>query len=165
VAPAQAVGSSWRSSLALDPDNRGFTFVRTGGTLLPDACTLTLAGRTDALAYLPGRALDGNGDGIVGGDYGFTFRVAATAEPTLAIGEFAHGPRQLINLPAGSQNAGIPVHISNGAGVSSVEFSLKYNPALLTVQDVKLASSIAGSLVLKSIDGGAGLAQVRAASS
>jgi hypothetical protein len=151
-----------RGSLVLDADNQAFTFVKTGGVLVPDTYTLTVASRWDSVVDVYGRPIDGNGLGVTGDDYRLTFAVTARDTPILSIGEFARGPGQTVNLPATDQAAGIPIRILNGASVSEVAFTLRYNPTLLTVQDVSLRSQ-AGVLTLKSIDQSAGLVRVHVA--
>jgi len=56
-------------SLVLDDDLRGFTFVKTGGVLAPDTYTLTLRSAANGFVDTVGRLLDGNDDGVAGGDY------------------------------------------------------------------------------------------------
>jgi hypothetical protein len=108
-----------------------------------------------------GGLLDGNGDGLSGDDYRLIFVVVPTNTPILSIGEFARGPGQPVNLPATDKTAGIPVRIVNGTPVHDLAFTLRYNPTLLTVQDVSLANSVTGTLALKSIDQAAGAASIR----
>ena len=148
---------------------RGCTFVKTGGVLLPDTYTLTIPSKYDGFVDLFGRPLDGNGDGrsgddyVVGDDYHLIFAVAPSNTPVVSIDRFARGPGQPVNLPAADPTAGIPVRISNGAAVREVEFTLRYDPALLSVFDVSLAKSISGNLTLKSIDPLAGLIRIHVA--
>jgi hypothetical protein len=148
-------------SVLVDKDNQGFTFVKTGGVLVPDTYLLTIVSRWGSVIDRFNRPLDGDGDGMFGGDYHLTFVVAPTDLPILSIDEFARGPGQTVNLPAGDLGAGIPVRITNGSGVQEVAFTLRYNPALLDVKDVNLAGPITGVLGLKSIDALNGVVQVR----
>jgi hypothetical protein len=164
-ATSGAVGGS----LILDADNHGFVFLKTGGVLAPDTYTLTIASRYDSFVDLFGRPLDGNGDGrsgddyLFGDDYRLVFVVAPSDTPVLSIGEFARGPGQPVNLPASDPTAGIPVRISKGSSVRDVDFTLRYDPALLSVLDVGLADAISGTLTLKSVDQVAGLIYVHVA--
>lgn len=150
-----------RGSLILDEDSRGFTFVKTGGVLAPDTYTLNIVSRSDSVIDAFGRPIDGDRDGMFGDDYRFSFVVPPGNVPIISIGEFARGPGQIVNLPASNPGAGIPVRISNGAAVREVAFTLRYNPALLSVEDVTLSNSVSGILVPALIDPVAGLAQIR----
>ena len=151
-----------RGSIIVSEDNRAMTFVKSGGVLAPDTYTLTIASRSDSLVDVVNRPLDSNGDGHFGDDYVLVFAVQPSVTPVLSIDEFARGPGQQINLPAVDTTAGIPVRISNGAAVREVAFTLAYNPALLNITDVGLAS-ITGDLTLKSINQQAGLVKLRLA--
>jgi len=163
-----ATSGAVAGSLVLDADNQGFTFLKTGGVLAPDTYTLTIASRYDSFVDLFGRPLDGNGDGrsgddyLFGDDYRLVFVVGPSNSPVLSIGEFARGPGQAVNLPASDSTAGIPVRISNGSSVRDVDFTLGYDPTLLSVLDVGLANA-SGTLTLKSIDEVAGLIHVHVA--
>jgi hypothetical protein len=133
-------------SLAVDDDNQGFTFVKTGGVLNPGDYTIKLFSRADGLVDDHGRPLDGNPGDEVTGDYSFTFTVEPSSAPVLSIGDFARGPGQRVNLPANNNNAGIPVRILNGQGAGSVSFGIRYDPALLTIEDVVLDGALTGSV-------------------
>jgi hypothetical protein len=148
-----------RGSLVLDDDHMGATFVRSNGVLAAGSYTLTLASRTDGWRDAAGHALDGNADGTAGGDYVRTFTVAASASAILSVGEVLVGPGQALAV-AGNASTGLPVSISNAAGVTSVSFKLAYDPLLMQVSGIVLASSMpAGSTV--SVDlGVSGLASV-----
>ncbi len=152
-----------RGSLVVSQDRRAVTFVKTGGVLAPDTYTLTIASRYNSIVDAVGRPLDADGDGAFGHDYVLAFAVTPNTTPVLSIDEFARGPGQKINLPAVDLAAGLPVSISNGAVVHDVGFTLRYNPALLSVSDVNLAKLIHGDLTVKSIDQQAGLLKIHVA--
>jgi hypothetical protein len=148
-----------RGSLVIDDNDQGFTFLVTEGTLAPGTYTLTISAFGFADAF--GRPLDGDADGRVGDDYRVVFAVGPSAGPVLSVAEFARGPGQPVNLPAVEDGAGLPVYISQGAAVHDVAFTLKYNPALLSVQAVTLGETIGGNLKLESLDPVAGVVVVR----
>ena len=137
-----------RGSLIPNEGGHGFVFVKTGGVLPPDTYTLTIASRGNSLVDELNRALDGDSDGVAGGDYSFTFVVMPADAHIVSIGEFARAPGQPVNLPAGDLAAGIPIRVSSGEGLTSLAFVLRYDPTLLTVHDVTLASGIAGQISL-----------------
>jgi hypothetical protein len=137
-------------SLVVDADDKGFTFIRTGGALTADTYTVTLASRTNGFVDMLGRTLDGNDNDINGDDYNGSFVIAGSTAPRLSISDFSRGPGQVVNIPA--NGAGLPITISNGAGVSSISFQLHYNPSLLDVTDVTLASGLgAGATLTKDL--------------
>jgi len=150
-----------RGSIVADADNRGFTFVKTDGVLVPDSYTLTLRSSTSGLIDAYGRPLDGNGDGIFGDDFVLSFAVLPSNDAVVAIGEFARGPGQPARIPAGTPRAGIPVDLINGVGVADVEFTLRYTPTFLKVLGVRPANSVTGDVTLAAIDNEAGVARIR----
>ena len=140
-----------RGSLLLnDPTNpNAVTFVKTstfnlttvfnpGSGLLPAGhYTVTLRSASNAFTDTSLILLDGNNSGVPGTNFVGTFNIAS---PAVAVGvpAFARGPSQTINLPNNTGNNismtnGTPVNISNGAGVTSGNFTLQYNAALLTI--------------------------------
>ncbi len=144
-------------SLVVYPDQTGFTLVKTGGPLLPDAYTLTLRSALDGFADtetspLP---LDGNGDNVTGDDFVTSFTIEPLTARVISIPDFARGLGQSIDLPATA--VGLPVRISDADGVRTIAFHLAYNPDLLTLTGA--STSLAGASV--SLDTSTpGLAQV-----
>jgi hypothetical protein len=147
-------------SIVPDPDNRGFTFVKTAGVLAPDNYTLTIRSGSEGLRDELGRPLDANGDGIFGDDFVLGFAILPGSEPILSIGEFARGPGQSVRLPAGSPTGGIPIRITNGAGITDVEFTLRYSPADLSLLGVRRGAHGGGDITLAAIDSEAGVAHI-----
>ncbi|MBC8872194.1 MAG: tandem-95 repeat protein [Planctomycetes bacterium] len=123
-----------RGSLVLSDGERRITFVRSGEPLAPDTYTLTLRSATNGFRDAAGELLDGNGDGMPGDDYvaDFAIPLSPLSEVLISLPDFARGFGQAANVPA-STNTGIPVSLSTGQDVSSVDFDLQYNPALLTI--------------------------------
>jgi hypothetical protein len=127
------------------------TSVKTGGALANDTYTVTL--RSAANGFHEGaNLLDGNADGTVGDNYVTTFtRSAAANSITASIPDFARGPGQVVdvwNAAGQAAFAGIPVLLSTGLGVGSVEFTVHYDPALLVIDTVKLGPSVAADAAL-----------------
>ncbi|MDB5323183.1 MAG: hypothetical protein JWN40_4814, partial [Phycisphaerales bacterium] len=132
-----------RGSLVLDVATNTLSFVATGGVLAPDTYTLTLFSRADGVVKTgTGELLDGNADNIAGGNFVQSFTIAPTASRTLSLRDFARGPGQGINLPATGASAGMPISIDDAAGARSVEFTLSYDPALLTVNSFAPATGL-----------------------
>jgi VCBS repeat-containing protein len=132
-------------SVVIDADKQGLRFLRTGGALAAGNYTVTLASRANGFAEPNGALLDGNSDGVAGGDYVKNFSVTASGA-LLAIPDIARGPGQALNQPAAG--SGLPLSLSNAVGANRVDFTLDYNPALLTVTGVALGAGVpAGSTI------------------
>ncbi|MCA9050053.1 MAG: leucine-rich repeat domain-containing protein, partial [Planctomycetaceae bacterium] len=131
------VGSSVgavRGSIVVDADNRGFTFIKTGGPLEPDTYTVTMRSAANGFVNTLGQLFDGDGDGREGGDYVTTFEVAQrpSDEVVVSIPDFTRGPQQDVNLP-NNTTVGIPVTISSGVDVAGITFDFVFDPELLEV--------------------------------
>ena len=125
-----AVGGNVRGSLVFDEDAAGFTFIKTGGLLAADTYTVMLRSGSNAFkdpeptGAPPSDPLDGDNDDVLGGDYVGGFTVAASAVPVLSIPDFARGNLQSVDIPA--YGSGLPIRLSDGAGVESISFTLRY---------------------------------------
>jgi hypothetical protein len=140
-----------RGSLLVNAAGDEVTFVKTGGPLANDTYTVTL--RSAANGFHDGaNLLDGNGDGTSGDAYVSTFtRNIPSAAVTVSIPDFARGHGQVVdvwNFAARATYEGIPVLLSSGLGVSGVEFTIHYDPALLTIDTVKLGLGVAAGASL-----------------
>ena len=83
------------------------------------------------------------------GNYTATFNVGSSNNVILTTPSFARGPNQTLSVAddgtagsSGNLATGLPIHISNGSGVFSVDFTLTYNPALLAVGGASLTSAV-----------------------
>ncbi|MCC6473525.1 MAG: cadherin-like domain-containing protein, partial [Burkholderiales bacterium] len=133
-----AANKTVAGSIVVHGDHQGFTFVKTGdpktnGLLAAGAYTLTLDGRLDGLIDTFGRALDGDGNGVAGGNFATGFTQGALGA-VLTVGEIVRGPGQWLN-PA-TLATGLPVRVSNAAGVNRIDFTLEYDAGLLDVSGV-----------------------------
>jgi VCBS repeat-containing protein len=126
------------------------TFVATGGVLAPDTYTATLRSAPDGIIDAAlGQMLDGeftgqfpSGDGVPGGDFVFSFTVAALPSVVVGLPDFARGPTQPVNVPAiGSGLApltGLPIRVTETAGVTSMSMTITYDPTMLDVSEIRL---------------------------
>lgn len=120
-------------------------FIASGDRLEPDTYTITLRSATNGFEDTGGRLLDGNGDGTAGDDYVSQFVVTpAEGARTVGLPDFVRGPGQDVNLPANETN-GIPITISEGSDVRSIDLRISYDPALLTITG---ATAAAGGAVV-----------------
>ena len=148
-------------SLIWEPATNTIRFVKTGGTLAAGTYTITLVSAADAFVDANGEILDGefvsfltrSGDGTAGGDYVATATVAATGDRTLSVPDFARGPGQAVDTVYTDYSAnpvtdtlidGLPVRLSDGTGVTSVEFDLVFNPDLLDISTAGVDAIAAG---------------------
>lgn len=127
-------------SLIYDPQTKMVTFIKTGGVLAPDTYIVTLRSGTNGFQSAGGDWLDGDTNGVPGGDYVRTMPIAATGARVLSLPDFARGPGQPVDVPA--IDSGIPVTISDGTNVSAVYFLVEYEPAMLEVTGVSPGSSL-----------------------
>ncbi|WP_182867330.1 cohesin domain-containing protein [Rhodopirellula sp. JC639] len=129
-----ATSGAVRGSLVIGDAGRSVTFLRTGGPLVPDQYTITLRSAADGFNDDQGDLLDGNEDGTAGDDFTRTFEIATPAadDVTVGVADFARGAGQDVHLP-GNGDAGIPVMLSTGHDVTSVDFELAFDPTLLTI--------------------------------
>jgi glucose/arabinose dehydrogenase len=140
VGPAGPV----RGSLLVDPST--ITFIQTGGPLEPGPYTVTLRSAANGFKDLLGGLLDGNGDGTPGDDFVTTFTVATPAR-VLSVPDFARGPGQPVDVPATALS--LPVRLNDGSGLEALDFTLVYDPALLTLSDVALGPTLPASTLLE----------------
>lgn len=149
VDDVQMVGNSVglvRGSLVASPDGREVTFIQTGGVLASDTYTLTLQSGAAAWCDTTGQGLDGNADGVVTADddYETTLAIEPPAIPaiTVRLPDVTRGYGQPVNLPADDPTAGLPLTLSEGAGVSGLDLQLRYAPALLEISGFTLEDSV-----------------------
>ena len=137
-----------RGSLVWNAATNTATFVKTDGTLAPDTYTLTLFSRVNGWVDA-GTGLPLNG--TAGDNYTATFTVANSNAVVVSTPCFARGANQTLNVAddgtagsAGNPAYGLPIHISNGASVLSVDFTLTYDPTLLDITGAALGTGVPG---------------------
>ncbi len=162
-----------QGTLVLSPATSSMTFVATdtaglqahGTPVLPDG-TYTVIVRasaaTDGFQALNagGGFLDGLGTGTPGsGDFRASFAVNASAagDDVVWVPAVAEGPGQVLNAPGKNlAGGGYPIYLdSSSTAITSVQVTVNYNPALLTVTGVTgtgfslLGTSTPGHAVLQ----------------
>lgn len=132
-----AITGPVHGSLVYDAGRGVYSFVKTGGPLLPDTYTVTLAAQADGndgWRDLSGGALDGNGDGTAGDSYTSTFTINAAPQRVVTLSDFSRGPGQVVNVP--NTAVGLPVSINDSTDLFSVVMTMTFDPSLLNITDV-----------------------------
>jgi subtilisin family serine protease/subtilisin-like proprotein convertase family protein len=153
---AGATSGSIRGSAVVDPNLRRLTFVRSVGLMVPDNYSVTLRSAADGFINPVVGQLDGDANGVAGGNFTQTFSIPpypfGVPLANVSIPSFARGPGQAINVPA-TASTGIPVTLSDGAGVNSVAFQLQYDPTLLNITGVTMAPGMTSLVTDSTIPG------------
>jgi autotransporter-associated beta strand protein len=137
-------------SLIVNTATNSLTFVETdtagvvnsGTPLLPDGnytVRISSSGLNGLQALDAGGGyLDGTNAGTPGHDYTTSFTISASGSDALWIPATADGPGQALSAPGANRaGGGYPVYLSDSSGaVTSVQLTLNYNPALLSVTGV-----------------------------
>ena len=134
-------GRNVAGSAVLDSDFQGLRFVKTNGLLANSSYTIRLDSRIDAFKDSLGGLLDGNRDGVAGGNFSGAFTVNGSGA-VLSLGEFSRGPGQAADVPATA--AGVPITITGAAGARQVAFTLAYDPSLLNITGVAGGTGMPG---------------------
>ena len=145
-------------SVLLDADNAGLTFVRSGGPLIAGQYTVTLFSRTDGFVDSSGKLLDGNADGSRGDNFTASFVVQPSAAIVVALPDLVRAPGQHAGGVASTE--GLPISLSNGQGVSSLAFKLRFDPALFQLNDVTADAGLPQGSTVHWETTGSGVVQV-----
>ena len=138
-----------KGSLLFDSTGRTATFIAAGSVLSPGNYSLTLKGnRLDSDGFVAkgfhtlatDQTLDGDLDGIAGGDYQASFTVANFNGPIASIADFARGPGQIVNA-LGASRGKLPIILNagsatSGISISTIDISLDYDSTLLQLNSV-----------------------------
>jgi N-acetylneuraminic acid mutarotase len=137
----------------VDPSKQSITFKATESALETFFSTAVLPDDTYTVTLVSGTS-NGFGDGSAGLDgagnaghanYTTTFTTANQSKPILSLPDFARGPDGAHNIQIPNDvGHGIPVTLTNATTVTATLFSLKYNPALLTVTGASSADATTG---------------------
>jgi hypothetical protein len=129
-------------SMAWNAATQTASWVKTGGVLTPGTYDVTLSSRSDGWVDFRGEVLDGNSDGTIGDDFHTSITVDPSTAPVVSLPDVCRGPGQPVNIPA--TGSGLPIRISEAAGVTVVSLTVTYDPAVLTVTGAGLASGMSG---------------------
>jgi uncharacterized delta-60 repeat protein len=124
-------------SFIYDPATFTGHFIATGGVLPVGQYSASLVGSTSAFQDESGNPLQSN-DGS--GNYDATFSIASVND-VVSAPDFARGPGQVVDVPS-TATTGLPITLSNGSGVTAVDFNLTYNANDLTINGVTLSPTL-----------------------
>jgi hypothetical protein len=130
-------GLEVKGSIIWNPTTRTLEYIKTDRLLDDGNYTLSLFSRSDSFVNTNQQLLDGNNDGQAGGDYQISFNINNSNQPILSLPDFSRALNQTVNIPKG-----IPITLSDGTGVTKVDFTLSYNPDLLQVTGVNLDANL-----------------------
>jgi hypothetical protein len=135
-------GNPIRGSMIVANDLKSIVFVKTGVNFSVGTYSIKLRSSADAFRGSDGTLLDGNGDGNAGGDYRNSFTISAT-DRILTIPDVIRGPGQ--DLRVNPTDNGIPIKINNGQDIYRFERSINYDPSLINVSDIAVASGLSSN--------------------
>lgn len=128
------------------------TFVATGGILANGNYTVTLRSASNGFRDAPASStpfhlLDGDGNNVGGDNYSTSFNVSNGAGArVVSIPDFARGPGQLVQVPAGlPRQAYLPIQVNGGASIGSLDVQLRIDPSMLTVTSSSFSLSTAAA--------------------
>jgi hypothetical protein len=130
-------------SLVWNAAGNQLTFIKTGGPLAADTYSVTLASRQFGFVDLEGNLLDGNGDFSAGGDFVGGFSIASTSARVVGLPDFVRGPAQAVHVP--NTATGLPIRLSDGGGVLSLDLDVIYDPALLNISVIGRGANMPAS--------------------
>ena len=138
-----ATGELVEAALVVQADGTSFRMVVNNGLLAVGDYTLTIRSGETGVVAADGRLLDGDGDGTVGDDFVSAFTVEPLPAGTAVVGVpgFFEDAGQEVNLSAAT-NGGIPLVVTAPDGVMSLDMELFYNPDLLDVTGIELATGL-----------------------
>jgi hypothetical protein len=136
-------GAAIRGSMIVSSDLKSLVFVKSGANFSVGTFSIKLRSSANAFRASDGTLLDGNSDGTPGGDYTNSFTVSSTNR-TLTIPDVVRGPGQ--DLRVNPTDNGIPVKIDNGQDIYSFEMSINYDPNLINLSELVVASGLSSNL-------------------
>jgi hypothetical protein len=129
-------------SITMDADGKGLRFTASSARLPSGSYQVTLHSALDGIHSFFG-ILDGDRDGIPGGDYQQSFNVAAPGSTGLKLPDSSTDTGQ---TQSGTED--LPLYLSSQGQVKTISFSVKSDPAQRSVSHVTLGESLpAGSRI------------------
>ncbi|VEP12758.1 Dockerin type 1 protein [Hyella patelloides LEGE 07179] len=129
----ESTGEEVAGSLVWDESSLRLSFVSSGGILESDRYNLTLASEENSFISETGELLDGDNNSLAGGDFVTQFTIDSTNQRVLALDDF--------NVSTG-EDATLDISLDNGANITKAEFTVTYNPDILSISDVVIDAEL-----------------------
>jgi hypothetical protein len=130
-------------SMTWDAATNTLSFVKTGGVLADGNYSLTLRSDADAFQDVSGSLLDGDSNGVAGGNYVAAFTVSSSGQRVVYLPDFARGAGQPVDVPA--TNTGLTIRIDSATNVTGVDVDVQFDPSLLRITGADLAAGLPGN--------------------
>ncbi|MDV6029538.1 MAG: hypothetical protein F9B45_05410 [Phycisphaera sp. RhM] len=142
---ANSTGADVAGSVIYDPAAQTLQFIKTGAALVDGTYTITLRSGLNSILADNGDTLDGNGDGVAGGQYTASLTVDHSGARVLGLGDIVRAAGQPIDLtPDEFNDFDLPIRINQADGVSSVQAEVHYDPGILAVHSVTKPDNLPG---------------------
>ena len=128
-----STGNQIAGSLVLTQDNTRVSFISSGAVLGTGSYTVSLNSSETGFISETGLLLDGDSNELPGGDFSAEF-IVSEFDRIIGLDDFT--------LAAGT-SADLDISLSDGANITEAEFTLTYNPAVLSVEDLVLDPALA----------------------
>ena len=139
-----------KGSLVVSADLQTIDFVATGG-MAEDTYTLIVSSGVNGFKAQSGALLDGNADGVTGDNYLSFIDLTSAPQAIVGIESFARAPGEQASASLGSDGV-LNLNVETTETVSSIDFTLSYNPELLDIEAVNLGGEApAGATVTYSV--------------
>jgi Ca2+-binding RTX toxin-like protein len=138
-----STGAEVAGSLIWNQNNFTLSFIKSDGILESDRYNLTLVSDENSLISATDKLLDGNNDGIAGGNFVTEFTINNDEQRALTVED--------VTASSGA-NTAFDIALDNGADVTKVEFTVTYNPNLLDISDVVINSQLADDWTITTED-------------
>nr|WP_236649890.1 SdrD B-like domain-containing protein [Rhodopirellula sp. SM50] len=142
---ANSTGADVAGSVIYDQAAQTVQFIKTGAALVDGTYTMTLRSGLNSILADNGETLDGNGDGVAGGQYTASLTVDHSGARVLGLGDIVRAAGQPIDLtPADINDFDLPIRINQADGVSSVQAEVHYDPGILAIHSVTKPDNLPG---------------------
>ena len=128
-----STGTEIPGSLIWNETATTVSFIKSGGILESDSRVMLFSDE-DSFVSASGQLLDGDANSIPGGDFSTEFVFSDISRRAVSIDDFIAPPGDRFNEA---------VSLSDGENVTQAQFTLTYNPSVLAIEDISLASELA----------------------
>jgi Ca2+-binding RTX toxin-like protein len=138
-----STGAEIAGSLIWNRSNLTLSFIKSDDILESDRYTLTLLSDENSFISLTNKVLDGDSDGIAGGNFVTQFTIDNSEQRALTVEDITASK---------GENTTLDINLDNGLDVTQVEFTVAYNPNLLNINDVFINEQLADDWTITTED-------------